>query len=515
VSSESQVGALVGSVLGGAYRITRLIGEGGMGWVYEARHLRLSKRVAVKLMARELAANQEALARFHREAEVTSQLGHPHLVTVMDFGTTEAGEPYLVMEYLDGEDLDHRIRRVGRLPLEAAVEITKQVASALDAAHKEGIVHRDLKPANVYLMTVRDEADFVKVLDFGVSKIKAARTRLTRATAIIGTPEYMSPEQASGMVDEVDHRADQWALACIAWEMLSGHAPFRAEDIGALFYQILNLAPQPLSKRAPDLPPAVEEVLRRALAKKMEDRYPSIKDFARAFQSVALGRPIELTPAPVMIVDSPSTQGTIAFGTPPPVRGLDPIRPAAAVLKAPVRDARRIAGDKPTTLGESAGEIGESPVRRKLKPLYLVPVAAVVVLAGVALLFRSSKPPAPTARPAPAASMPAPLPVAKVPEPNPLPELPPSNPSPPPVAVPAVPAQVIPTGKPGAKRAKPISRVDPFEPLPAPRTTASVKSAPPLATPFQPSRARAKPPKSPPKRKPPATRATRTIIEEL
>jgi serine/threonine-protein kinase len=185
---ETQFGALVGSVLGGVYQVTRLIGEGGMGWVYEARQLRLNKRVAVKLMARELASNQEALARFHREAEVTSHLGHPHLVNVMDFGTTEAGEPYLVMEYLDGEDLDHRIHRVGRLPIDTAVAITTQVASALAAAHAEGIVHRDLKPANVFLVKVRDEADFVKVLDFGVSKIKAARTKLTRATAVIGTP---------------------------------------------------------------------------------------------------------------------------------------------------------------------------------------------------------------------------------------------------------------------------------------------------------------------------------------
>ena len=171
-----------------------------MGWVYEARQIRLNKRVAVKVMSRELAANREALARFHREAEITSQLGHPHLVNVTDFGTTDAGEPYLVMEYLDGQDLDHRLRRDSRLPLEVAVDITKQVASALDAAHAEGVVHRDLKPANIFLVRVRGEADFVKVLDFGVSKIKAARTKLTRATAVIGTPEYMSPEQATGLI---------------------------------------------------------------------------------------------------------------------------------------------------------------------------------------------------------------------------------------------------------------------------------------------------------------------------
>ena len=170
VSENAQPGALSGAVLGGAYQVTRLIGEGGMGAVYEALQLRLNKRVAIKVMSRELASNSEALTRFRREAEVTSRLGHPHLVNVMDFGATDSGEPYLVMEYLDGEDLDHRIRSVGRLPLEVAVEVTRQVASALAAAHDEGIVHRDLKPANVFLLKVKGEADFVKVLDFGISR---------------------------------------------------------------------------------------------------------------------------------------------------------------------------------------------------------------------------------------------------------------------------------------------------------------------------------------------------------
>lgn len=141
MSGEAQLGALAGAVLGGAYEVTRIIGEGGMGAVYEATHLRLNKRVAVKVMARELASNSEALARFRHEAEVTSHLGHPHLVGVIDFGTTASGEPYLVMEYLDGEDHDHRLRRQGRLPLETAVGITRQVASALAAAHDEGIAH--------------------------------------------------------------------------------------------------------------------------------------------------------------------------------------------------------------------------------------------------------------------------------------------------------------------------------------------------------------------------------------
>ncbi len=190
--------ALVGTVLDGAYRLTRPIGQGGMGTVYEAVQLRLDKRVAVKLLARHLTADRKALARFHREAEITSHLGHPHLVSVVDYGQTETGEPYLVMEYLEGEDLDHRLRRVGRLPVEAVVHVVRQAASALSAAHAQGIVHRDLKPGNIFLLQIPGEPDFVKVLDFGISKMMAAHTRLTNAAMAVGTPTYMSPNRPRG-----------------------------------------------------------------------------------------------------------------------------------------------------------------------------------------------------------------------------------------------------------------------------------------------------------------------------
>src|ERR1019366_9287577 len=159
---------------------------------------------------------------------VASRLGHPNLVNILDFGSSADGQPYLVMEFLEGEDLDRRIHRSGAMPLPSAIRISRQVAAAVSAVHAKGIVHRDLKPANIFLVQVPGEPDFVKVLDFGVSKIKAARTKLTDASTVIGTPEYMTPEQASGSGEEIDHRADQWALACIVWEMLSGRTPFTA-----------------------------------------------------------------------------------------------------------------------------------------------------------------------------------------------------------------------------------------------------------------------------------------------
>src|SRR4051812_15200296 len=170
-----------GLVLEGNYRLNRLLSEGGMGSVYEATQLRLQRRVAVKIMAPELTESAEAMARFRREVEVTSQLAHPHVIQLFDFGTTPTGEPFLVMEFLDGEDLEQRLVRVGRLPLEDAVQLVRQIATALAATHKKGIVHRDLKPANIFLLALEGASDFVKLVDFGISKVRTARTKLTRA----------------------------------------------------------------------------------------------------------------------------------------------------------------------------------------------------------------------------------------------------------------------------------------------------------------------------------------------
>jgi serine/threonine-protein kinase len=423
---------LAGTVLEGAYRITRLLGEGGMGAVYEAVQLRLNKRVAVKVMSRELAANSEALARFHREAEITSLLGHAHLVTIIDFGMAQTGEPYLVMEYLDGEDLEHRIQRDGRLSIDTAVHITRQVASALSATHAKDVVHRDLKPANIFLLQMAGEPDFVKVLDFGISKMKAARTKLTRALSILGTPNYMSPEQATGMIDEIDHRTDQWALACIAWEMLSGRSPFAADDLSVLLYQIINLAPQPLSKRVPDLPSEVEPVLRRALSKQMSDRFPSITDFSRAFGVAALGRPAEVTPPPVLVSRTPAIKGTIKYGAPASGTG-------ATMLAGQSENLLRDTAKQVTTFSQTAGEqLGVAPARR-FKPVYAIAAAVGLVLLVCGFLLLTSRggtskptPSQPTVAPASAnvpGVPPAPVrgPVVVPQPPSPEPSLPPSD----------------------------------------------------------------------------------------
>jgi serine/threonine-protein kinase len=444
--------ALVGTVLEGAYRITRLIGEGGMGAVYEAMQLRLNKRVAIKLMARDLAANREALARFHREAEITSHLGHPHLVTVFDFGQAESGEPYLVMEYLEGEDLDHRLRRLGRLPIETTVHVVRQVASALNAAHDQGVVHRDLKPGNVFLVQVPGEPDFVKVLDFGISKMKAARTQLTSASAVMGTPNYMSPEQATGMLDDIDHHADQWALACIAWEMLLGRCPFVADETAALLYQIINLDPHPLATRVPGLPPAVETALRRALRKKPAERFSSMRDFARELEAAAFGRPADVTPAPVMVSSiTPPTHPTIGYSATQvpltPVRS-QPAGPSpqdarkveAGVSQTGVSSVHAIVASVKDRVRSAMGQLG------RIKPIYaIVAAAGVLLLLGTFLLLRLSPAPKP-------AVTRAAQPVA-----TPLPQ-----PPPPPVVAPEPTAAT--TAQPAHRSARPKHQkwVDPF-----------------------------------------------------
>jgi serine/threonine-protein kinase len=311
--------SLVGQTVANAYRVVRMIGEGAMGAIYEARQLRLDKRVAIKVLARELAANGEALLRFHREAEITSTLGHPHIINVFDFGTTENGQPFLVMEYLEGEDLANLIHRKHAISLRAAVRITRQVASALAETHAKGVVHRDLKPANLFIMRVQGE-DFTKVLDFGISKVRAASTALTNASTLMGTPMYMAPEQAKGDT-ELDHLTDQWALACISYEMLAGRPPFIGDDTAALLYQVVHEEPARLSNFVKDLPPEVERVVRRALAKEPSERFPNVTAFARAFEAAATGQPL------------PTETPGEASGRAPLV-GLTPVETAATIASS-------------------------------------------------------------------------------------------------------------------------------------------------------------------------------------
>jgi serine/threonine protein kinase len=282
---------LLGTTLRGTYRILRALDQGGMGMVFEAEHVRLRRRLAVKVLAQHLSKDAHALARFNREAEIISQLQHPHVVQVTDFDTTEAGEPYLVMEMLSGESLSSRLERERCLPVIEAIRIAYQVSSGLGAAHAANIVHRDLKPANIFLTefltNVPGQGALVKLLDFGISKRAGAGKGLTGEYDILGTPDYMAPEQALGKTAQVDHRGDQYALAVITYEMLAGRTPFAGDDVMDVLRQVISAEPPPIEQLAPHVPVAVGEVLRRALSKNPEQRFASITDFAGALVQAA------------------------------------------------------------------------------------------------------------------------------------------------------------------------------------------------------------------------------------
>ena len=395
---------LSGAILEGTYRLVRLIGKGGMGVVYEAVQLRLNKRVAVKIMSRDHAANTVSLARFHREAEITSKLGHPHLVSVMDFGTAGSGEPYLVMELLDGEDLEMRLQKKGHLPLEATVRITRQAASALGAAHAQDVVHRDMKPGNIFLMQVPGEQEFVKVLDFGISKMKAAGARLTRASAVVGSPIYMSPEQTLGKVDDTDHRADQWALACIAWEMISGQPPFDGEDVNTLFYQINRVEPSPLVHHYASLSREVEQVLRKALSKNVAERYPSIREFGHALDTAAFGRYADRTPP---VAKMPSQWVEELRNSPPTNESAKfPAADAGSGVALGSTASPQGAGqDVPAAVGWLRAVSWARPALRK-PILAAAGAACILALVAAAFSWRSSRATA-LARPAPTSVFPA------------------------------------------------------------------------------------------------------------
>ena len=387
---------LIGTVLEGAYRIERLVGEGGMGVVYEATHLRLGARVAVKVMARDLAADSEAMARFHREAMVTSGLGHPHIVKVLDFSTTPTGEPFLAMEFLEGEDLERRLRRAGRLPIAEVAHIIKQVASALAATHAKAIVHRDLKPGNIYLLAAAGETDFVKVLDFGISKVRSASTKITRTSSVMGTPNYMSPEQAKGHVEDIDERTDQWALAVIAWECLLGEGPFVGENVPSILFQVVHEAPAALVPKVAGLPTRVEDVLLRALAKNKSDRFASVNEFAAALEAAS-------ATAVSAVVGRPQLPARIAQ-----------LPDAARTARLP-----DVAPSKPTTFTQSAGELDDTLAVPRSWPKWILAIGAVLVLLlGAFLLFRPGPAPQPVvASPPPVAPAP-PVPVAPAPLPQ-------------------------------------------------------------------------------------------------
>ena len=276
-------GVQPGQIIQDTYRIERQIGVGGMGAVYEATHVRLPRRFAIKFLECGRGLSETSLIRFQREAENTSRLVHPHIVDVLDYNRTLQGEPYIVMELLQGEDLSARLKRQHRLGLEQALAIFRQLGEGLRAAHACRLIHRDLNPRNIFLCRRGEQDDFVKILDFGVSRMLELPSGLTTPATLIGTPHYMSPEQVRPFTDstqlsEVDERADLYAATLILFEMVSGQRPFQADTMAALSVKILHDPPPSIRDLCPEIPLALARVLAQGLAKRPEERFSCVGD---------------------------------------------------------------------------------------------------------------------------------------------------------------------------------------------------------------------------------------------
>lgn len=416
-----------GTVLGATYEIVRLVGMGGMGELYEARHLRLAGRYAIKILHAGIAGLPDVVARFQREADITSRLRHPNIVNIVDFNLMPDGRPFLAMEFLEGTELSVELARAGPMPLARVVDLVGQLATALGAAHAIGVVHRDLKPQNVFLVQLpHEEREVIKILDFGISKLLESNQKLTVDAAILGTPQYMAPEQALGRIGEIDERTDQFALALMTYEMLAGHPAFRAEVPTAVLYQVVHEPPPSLRASNPEVPPAVETVVLRGLAKHRATRYPSVREFHRALLAAA----------------------GFATGT-----GSRPLLPPATTSSAgqtkllSTEMAQLASARKATsTFGAAAAELIARPTPpptapSRLRPVLIAAVAALVVGGLFALRVSGlgqAAAPHPAAAPpiaperAPVAPPPSPLPPALVVTPA-VPEPPAAPAGPPPV----------------------------------------------------------------------------------
>ena len=302
-----------GTLLTPNLRLLRVLGTGGMGSVWLASHLTLHTEVVVKLMRPELAREPETLARFSREAAAAANVKSPHVVQIFDHGVTADGAPYIVMEHLEGEDLHQYLERQGALAPAQVGEIITQVAKALTRAHERGIVHRDIKPHNLFLCRVGDGETYIKVLDFGIAKATAelkGGLDTTSTGAIMGTPYYMSPEQALGQ-KSLDHRTDLWAVGVVAYELLTGRKAFDGESVGALAVAICSgILPVPSSVN-PALGASVDAWFAKACARRPDARFASAKEQAEAFHAAISGAPVSRIPALALAATVPSI--------PPPV----------------------------------------------------------------------------------------------------------------------------------------------------------------------------------------------------
>ena len=364
----------IGELLVGKYRVERLLGEGGMGMVVAATHVELDQLVAIKCLLREVSKNKSAVDRFAREARACAKLRGENVVHVTDVGVLESGAPFMVMEYLEGEDLGQHLQARGPLSVDDAIDYVLQACAGLAEAHAAGIVHRDLKPANLFLATRADSGCVLKVVDFGISKLMGGATTddLTLTQDLMGSPLYMSPEQLRSLRD-VDARTDIWALGIILYELLAGAPPFQGDTLPQVCSAVLVNELPPLHERRAELPEGLAELVAKCLEKEPDSRFANVAELAEALAPYAPAR-------------SAATLARIA-------------RQTSTSVTEPSADARSEPMPAPTAATAPGG-------RSRFPALWIV-IGALVVAVVVLLVMRREPPVSPTSSPAaPLASAP-------------------------------------------------------------------------------------------------------------
>jgi serine/threonine protein kinase len=290
----------IGQLIEGKYRIVRLVGEGGMGSVYEGQAVRINRRVAIKVLHAAFSGNEEVMQRFEREAQAAGRIGNDHILEVLDLGSLPDGDHYIVMEFLDGESLSARIRARGRVSPQELTPLIRQVLVGLGAAHAAGIVHRDLKPDNIFILKEKlGRPDFVKIIDFGISKFQPLAgdgMKMTRTGAVMGTPYYMSPEQASGS-HEADQRSDLYSVGVMMFEAVTGRVPFDAGTFNQLMFKIVLAEVPTVESVVPDTDPAYSSVIAKAMARDVSFRFQDSTQFIEALDNwAARGAAVSVPP---------------------------------------------------------------------------------------------------------------------------------------------------------------------------------------------------------------------------
>ena len=364
----------VGQVISSKYKLLRLLGDGGMGAVYEAEHLNLGTHVAIKVLHVDLARRAGIAERFLQEARVSAQIRSPHVVQVIDVDSTTDGVAYLVMELLQGEPLGAVVRREHRLSVNTASEYTLQILQALEAAHALGVIHRDLKPDNVFV-TFQGGKPVLKLIDFGIAKLKTAQAgqtkNLTVAGMLMGTPEYMAPEQAYA-ADKVDVRADIYAVGVMMYEMLSGKPPVQADDPRVLILKVERGEVMPLVQAAPGVPPEVAGFVHRAMAPRPEVRFASATEMRLALEDIVSGKrgtaKLAAQNAPSQVAPNPFAQTADAE---PQALG------TGTVMGAPAVAALAGGSGPPPPIVGQGGTVG-SPAVPMMSPMVQAPAPAFI-----------------------------------------------------------------------------------------------------------------------------------------